>query len=57
MLSRNLVREAGIERRDPAFSTEAVAAEEAVTERFLMRADPDRLVAEAAATDVLAVKP
>ena len=33
------------------------AAEKAVAERFLLRADADRLVAEAAASDVLAEKP
>jgi hypothetical protein len=33
------------------------AAENAVAERFLLRADADRLVAEAAASDVLVEKP
>jgi hypothetical protein len=34
-----------------------LAAEKAVGERFLLRADADRLVAEAAASDVLIEKP
>jgi hypothetical protein len=34
-----------------------VAAEKAVAERFLLRSDADRLVAQAAASDVLAKKP
>ena len=33
------------------------AAEKAVAERFLLRADADRLIAEAAASDVLVEKP
>jgi hypothetical protein len=33
------------------------AAEKSVAERYLLRADADRLVAEAAASDVLAEKP
>lgn len=33
------------------------AAEKAVAERFLLRADADRLIAEAEASDVLAPKP
>jgi hypothetical protein len=33
------------------------AAEKAVAERFLLRADADRLIAEAAASDVLAERP
>jgi len=33
------------------------AVEKAVAERFLLRADADRLIAEASASDVLADKP